>query len=269
MIAAPNDFSDKPNAPALDAFTAAQKPQTPAPQLPDAVPFDAAIGKQVAQQVIARGVRSRLEAKGLGVDAAIVATEPEEIGAAGSGLRRCIVTGDVLPRDQMIRFGIAPDGTVTPDLEEQLPGRGYWVTATRTVLQQAVTADAFTRAARGPVTVAPALADQVEVLARRACMHTIGLARRAWACDFGAEAVRQALVARKAGVVLIANTAPEDVQHKLDNARGDVPTLLLFNTTELSAALGRESLAFASVNKGQWTIRLLAEAARLARLINV
>jgi predicted RNA-binding protein YlxR (DUF448 family) len=57
--------------------------------------------------------------------------------------RRCIVTREALEKDQLIRFVLGPDNEIVPDLLENLPGRGYWVTASRKVLAEAVKKNAF------------------------------------------------------------------------------------------------------------------------------
>jgi predicted RNA-binding protein YlxR (DUF448 family)/ribosomal protein L7Ae-like RNA K-turn-binding protein len=266
MIAANSEFPEKPESGAHGAFTDARDRLSAAPLSPH-VPFDTAIGQQVAKQVIGNGVSSRVAGTGATVDAAAVGMEPEEVGGKGSRQRRCIVTGEVLAHELMIRFVISPDGIVTPDLEESLPGRGYWVTARHAELMKAVVNDTFSRAAQRKVIVPAALIDQIIVLARRACLSTLGLARRSWQIDFGYEPVREALMLKKAGVLLIARNAPGEIQHRLDHVRGDVPVVDLFNTAELSAALGRESLVFAAVTKGQWTMRFLIECNRLAQLL--
>ena len=49
-------------------------------------------------------------------------------GAARSG--SASLTRAVKPVDELIRFVVAPDGAVVPDLKRRLPGRGVWVTAT-------------------------------------------------------------------------------------------------------------------------------------------
>src|SRR5579883_1956019 len=78
-------------------------------------------------------------------------------------LRRCIVTREVQPKERMIRFVLAPDRTVVPDLANRLPGRGMWLSASADVLERAGAqgerglARVFARAARGPVTVPPDL----------------------------------------------------------------------------------------------------------------
>jgi uncharacterized protein len=271
MIAAPSDNpatgQDKPEGEALRAFTSAgATPAPPPPVVEQGVPLNAVISQQIVEQVKRRGVTSRF-AEGQAVDARAVAVEPEEIGERGSGLRRCIVSGEILAHEQMIRFVVNPEGVITPDLSEKLPARGYWVRANRADLQNAVVNDAFSRAAGSKVTVPPALIDQVVILARRACLNTLGLARRSWEVDLGRDFARQSLIARRAGVLLIALNAPSNIQHELDGVKGETPIVDLFNTAELSTALGRESLLFATVHKGQWLVRFMVECQRLARLL--
>ena len=44
-------------------------------------------------------------------------------------MRMCAVTREVRPIDELIRFVVAPEGEVVPDLKRKLPGRGLWVSA--------------------------------------------------------------------------------------------------------------------------------------------
>jgi hypothetical protein len=44
-------------------------------------------------------------------------------------LRRCVVTRERLPKERMIRFVVAPDRRLVPDLVATLPGRGIWLSA--------------------------------------------------------------------------------------------------------------------------------------------
>ncbi|HLF58858.1 MAG TPA: DUF448 domain-containing protein, partial [Alphaproteobacteria bacterium] len=47
----------------------------------------------------------------------------------GAPVRRCLATGTLRPKAELVRFVLAPDGTVVPDINERLPGRGLWLTA--------------------------------------------------------------------------------------------------------------------------------------------
>src|SRR5919109_2289246 len=90
-----------------------------------------------------------------------IATGTEGEALASPSLRRCIVTRQALEKPAMIRFVIDPDGRVTPDLKERLPGRGLWVTADRAVLAEAVARNAFAKAAKRSVRVEPELTRRV------------------------------------------------------------------------------------------------------------
>ncbi|MBX9876673.1 MAG: DUF448 domain-containing protein, partial [Beijerinckiaceae bacterium] len=86
-------------------------------------------------------------------------------------LRRCIATGMVQPKDGMIRFVIAPDGEVVPDLEERLPGRGLWLTADRAAVDKAVAKTLFSKAARRAVRAPADLTARLELLLQRRCLN--------------------------------------------------------------------------------------------------
>ena len=82
----------------------------------------------------------------------------------GATERLCAATRTVRPVSELIRFVLAPDGHVVPDLKRKLPGRGVWVTATHEAVTQATKRKLFARGLKDQVTVDPDLADQVERL---------------------------------------------------------------------------------------------------------
>src|SRR5688572_17456412 len=141
------------------------------------------------------------------------AAEGEEL--AHPSLRRCIVTRRALEKPAMIRFVIGPDGQVTPDLKERLPGRGLWVTATRAALDQAIVRHAFSKAAKQSVKAAPDVADRVVELARREVAELLGLARKSGQLVAGFEKVEAALRAGKVRVLVAASDGAEDGRGKL------------------------------------------------------
>lgn len=138
-----------------------------------------------------------------------------KLARAQEGERRCIVTRQALPRARLIRFVVAPDGRLTPDLAEKLPGRGLWVTADRAVLQQALAKNLFARAAKTSVTIPD---DFLQILYRvieRRIPEWIGLANRAGLVTHGFERVREVLRAESAakpGLLLIAQDAGGDAE---------------------------------------------------------
>ena len=62
-------------------------------------------------------------------------------------MRRCAATRERLPKEALVRLAVAPDGTLVPDIEERLPGRGLWIAARRDIVERAVTKRLLARAA--------------------------------------------------------------------------------------------------------------------------
>ncbi len=185
-------------------------------------------------------------------------------------LRRCIATGTVQPRDGMIRFVIAPDGEVVPDLEERLPGRGLWLIADRAALDKALAKTLFSKAARRAVRAPADLAERLERLLRRRCLDQIGLARRAGQVLAGYEKVREALKGGRVGragpppgLLLEAADGSPDQRGKLTALAPALPIIDLFESADLAAALGRDHAVHAVMAAGRLADGLTRDAARL------
>ena len=199
------------------------------------------------------------------VDETDAGTEGEELTAPS--LRRCIVTRQALEKPAMIRFVIDPEGRVTPDLKERLPGRGMWVTAAREALDQAVAKHAFAKAAKQSVKVAPDLADQVVALARREVAELLGLARKSGQLVAGFEKVDAALRAGRVRVLVAASDGAEDGRGKLARIAGSgVEICAPLTAAELAQALGREHAVHAAITAGGIAEKTIIASRRLAAL---
>ena len=178
--------------------------------------------------------------------------------------RRCLVTREVKERDRMVRFVLDPAGQVVPDVDGRLPGRGMWLSADRNVLNRAVAANLFARAARVRVRVAADLAEQVEGLLASRALDCLGLARRAGQVTMGFEQVRASLRSSSAAVLLAAADSAADGRRKLRRLAPDLPVITAFSKAELGAALGRDGIVHVAVAPGGLARRLIAGVRRLA-----
>lgn len=190
--------------------------------------------------------------------------------SAGLPERRCLASGRVLPKEDLLRFVVGPDGTVVPDLAERLPGRGLWLQARQDMMAKACARNLFAKAAKRPVRVPEDLPEQVELLALRRCLDLLGLARRAGVVVAGFEKVKAALRAGEVGLLVQATDAAEDGRHKIQAlARAvapGVPLLQFCGAAELGAAVGREAAVHVGIAPGRFAEGLLREARRLAGL---
>ena len=177
----------------------------------------------------------------------------------GGTQRLCIVTREVKPVDEMIRFVVGPDAALVPDLKRKLPGRGVWVTGRRDVLAKAVKQRVFARGLRADVKVAPDLAAVVDGLLERALLDALSIARKAGevvagfakveaaaeggaaaallhAADRGAEGARQIMAALRRG-------------HGADAA--NIVVIRALTSAQLDLAMGRPNVVHAALLAGR------------------
>lgn len=178
--------------------------------------------------------------------------------------RRCVVTGQVFPKEQLLRFVVAPDGQVVPDVEGRLPGRGIWLSPRRDVVNTAVAKKAFSRAARAPVGAAADLADRVEALLARRCLEILGLARRAAQAVCGFDKVTAALSKGRVALLVEARDASQGGRAKVTAKGPKVPVVSLFDAAELGSVFGRDAAVHVGLSPGRLAERLQREAELLA-----
>jgi hypothetical protein len=227
------------------------------------------------------------------VDAPIVDANEEE--PETGPMRRCVVTRERLPKEQMFRFVIGPDRALVPDLAGKLPGRGIWLSASRDVIEggggtrpngtprNGKSPDggvpngvspgatgrelvrAIARAARGPVQVPPDLPGVLDAALIRRIGDLLGLARRAGQAIAGFEKARDWMRTHPVGLVLQAADGSEAERARFRSAVPDtVPVLDPLTGAELGRIMGHETVVHVALAPGRLAGSLAIEAGRLA-----
>lgn len=178
--------------------------------------------------------------------------------------RRCIVSRRSLPREVLVRFVVGPDGQIVPDIGARLPGRGLWLQSRRDIVERAVAANAFAKAARRDVGIPDALADQVERLLAARCIDLIGLARRAGHALSGFDAVRRALRQGWAALLVVASDGSPRERSRLPAANVSGPIVDVLSADELAGVFGRARVVHAAFCRCRLEGQFRVEAARLA-----
>jgi predicted RNA-binding protein YlxR (DUF448 family) len=185
--------------------------------------------------------------------------------------RMCVATRTAKPVGELIRFVVAPDGTVVPDLKQRLPGRGIWVTATRDVLHQAIRRKAIGTGFRREVRVDADLVALTDRLLERAVLEALAICRKASLAVTGFAKVEAALVYDRPVALLHAADAASDGFRKLDAAlqrRHDhdvIRVIREFSSEQLDLALARPNVVHAALLTGSPSDTFLARHARLMR----
>jgi hypothetical protein len=153
---------------------------------------------------------------------------------------------------------------VVPDLKRKLPGRGLWVTATRSRVAEAVRRNQFSRGFKRDVRAAATLADDTENLLVRGVTEALAMAAKAGQLVSGFAKVEDALrtgEAKSRVLALIhASDGASDGIRKLDalfRQRGGnpgestvFPIVTALTSEELDLALGRSNVIHAALLAG-------------------
>lgn len=176
----------------------------------------------------------------------------------------CIMSGETLDPERMLRFVIGPDGTLFPDFAENLPGKAVWCNLYRPTLQQAIDTNAFSKAFGQDVAIPANIAETIEKGLRHQALSMISMARKAGQLVTGAEKTEQVLRSGKAGVYLTAAAKDADTREKLSFlARKDVRIVDLFTSDELSQASGARKVFHAGMTRGGVAARFFVHVKRL------
>ncbi len=179
--------------------------------------------------------------------------------------RRCIVTGEVAPKEGLIRFVVGPDNQVVPDVLEKLPGRGMWVTATRDALEKAGKGQ-FSKSAKAPVNVPTGLVDEVERQMARRVVDLVAMARKAGLAVCGFEKVKGWVAGgERVRALMQASDGSERGKTKLWTPEG-ARYFGCLTAQELGLAFGRGTVIHGALASGKLSDRVVEEAAKLKGL---
>jgi len=189
--------------------------------------------------------------------------------------RMCAVTRTVRPIDELIRFVVAPQGAVIPDLKRKLPGRGLWISASRQTVAEAVRRNQFSKGFKREVRVTPTLAADTEALLVRGVIEALAMAAKAGQVVSGFSKVEGALQQGQTEALIHASDGAADGIRKLDailrqNAGNrdesrEFPVVTALTSEQLDLALGRSNVIHAAVLAGPASKTFLSRSQFLVR----
>ena len=158
--------------------------------------------------------------------------------------RKCIVTGEVKEKSQLLRFVFAPDRQIIPDFYKKLSGKGIYVSNSYQTLEQAVRKNLFSKCLKKNARVSANLLQIVENVLHKNALNAISLAKKAGQLVIGLDKVLSALKAGQAAFILEALDAGEDGLKKLQHLTEGVSVYRLFTIEELDKALDKGNTVY-------------------------
>jgi predicted RNA-binding protein YlxR (DUF448 family) len=193
--------------------------------------------------------------------------------------RSCVVSRDVKPADELLRFVVGPDGVLTPDIRRKLPGRGVWTSLSAKIVAEAIKRKAFERSLKTKVMVPPDLVAMVDQLLLRDAQQALAMANKAGLVQTGFSKVEAVAEAGRCKAVIEASDGAEDGRRKIGQAlrRAElaretsglkprkIPVVAIFTAADLELALGRPHVIHAALAPGPAVEGVLSRWRRLVR----
>jgi predicted RNA-binding protein YlxR (DUF448 family) len=189
--------------------------------------------------------------------------------------RMCVVSRNVRPIGELIRFVVSPSGEVVADVKRKLPGRGLWVSASRQAVAEAVRRNHFVRGFKRNVRVAPTLGEDTENLLVRGVIEALAIAAKAGEVVAGFAKVETALRQHQAVALIHAADAAADGIRKLaaiarqntanTEESAGFPVIGVLSSEQLDLALGRSNVIHAALLAGSAGKTFLSRSQLLVR----
>jgi uncharacterized protein len=185
--------------------------------------------------------------------------------------RSCISCRTSRDKKELLRFVLAPDRTLVPDLLSRLPGRGAYTCLNRECLRSAAKKGLFARAFKGEVKYeGPGmLIDQVVARFEERIGSYLALANKAGKVVSGSDMVLETMKKRKSGYIFLAVDISTEIGAKVLEIAGrfDVPHIAIFDKDRLGAFIGKGLRSVVSIEHGGFVDKVAMEVAKYRNLL--
>lgn len=174
--------------------------------------------------------------------------------------RKCVWTGKVLDKAELLRFVVLKNGTCLPDFNKKLDGRGFYLSNSKSLLNELMEKKKpLNKILHKDVIMSEDMPQIVENILRKKALDAINLTRKAGDLLLGFEKVKEGIKKGQAAFVILAADAGADGKQKIAEIAGDMERFTLFDVETLSRALNRENTVYLVVKKSS-----MSKMARLA-----
>ena len=182
--------------------------------------------------------------------------------------RTCLVTGATIEKKALMRFVVNPENNLIADVDQNLPGRGYWVKADREVILKAINKNILFKATKKDVSIDKNVLDRIEIQIKKRIINQISLCRKAGAAIFGFEKIRASLLGNNIKLLIQALDGSDREKKRI--LTKSIPKILdtCLTGSDLGKAFGREKVIHCAILRSAFVENISFDANRLNNLKN-
>lgn len=182
--------------------------------------------------------------------------------------RKCIVTGQVQDKINLLRFTVLPDGQLVPDFKKKLSGTGVYVSANCNNLSAAVSKNLFSKALKRNVKIAPDFVTIVTNLLKQNGLQLISLSRKAGILRTGFDKVSDSLKKGRTAFILEATDAGADGHNKILSLARELEIFNIYTVEELDKALDKNNTVHLAFEKSEMANKIRGEFRKINNFLN-
>ena len=183
-------------------------------------------------------------------------------------MRKCLVTKTIIEKKDLIRFVVDPEDNLIADINQNLPGKGYWVKADRDTISKAINKKILCKAIKKKVTVEKNILDKIEIQIKKQIINQISLCRKAGAAIFGFDKIKASIKNNNIGLIIQASDGSDREKKRLRNQ--SIPKIIdsCLTGSELGKAFGREKVIHCAILRSDFVENIYFHSNRLNNLKN-
>ena len=183
-------------------------------------------------------------------------------------MRKCLVTGENCERKDLIRFVIDPKNRLIADIDQTLPGRGYWVKIDRQIIVKALQENIFLKTIKKKISIDMNLILSIEDQIKQKIIQHISMSRKAGKVIFGFEKIKSTLLTNTIKLLIQAKDGSEKEKKRI--LTKSIPLIIdnCLTGYELGKPFGRERVIHCAVLESGFCEKIIFFANRLNNLKN-
>lgn len=183
--------------------------------------------------------------------------------------RKCVISGKILPKDELLRFVLLKDGTVVPDFNKKLDGHGFYLSNSKKLLSElAAKPNPLNKILHTKTIINADLPQIVEKILHKRGLDALNLARKAGNLVLGFEKVKDTVAKGKVAFVIEAVDAGDDGKQKITAMTKDLDAFALYDVADLSRALNRENTVYLAIKTGPMSAMVRSAFQRYQTFLN-
>ena len=182
--------------------------------------------------------------------------------------RKCLVSGARVQKKDLMRFVVAPEQYLVADIDQKLPGRGYWVKADRNTITKAITKNILFKAVTEKVKIDLNVLEVIERQIKDVIIQQISLSRKAGRAIFGFDKIKANLA--KNSINLLIQAKDGSTREKQRILKKSIPHIIddCLIGTEIGKAFGRERVVHCGIIGNDFIEKIIFNANRLNNFKN-